>query len=508
MNLLFADSRHLCLVFAVFTLAACGKTDTGTSPTAKEGAAPGAVESAAANALPNRAGKALVEAVDFLPDGVGMIVSVDVGGLTDQAFVELGKLLGVKGKDEETRRAMGDFLRQRLGLDIFRAGTVTVFEYEESFAAIVSGPAEALGSAKGKAENRGGVELRLTQSGVWTAIVKDRVVVGEKKAVIAFIDANTDGGKTLAGTEAGLRFLEMTDKLGPGDLVAALDSALLEVIPELLPGARVDGIGYAMDLEKGAVVLVKANAITRKLLVAKLKESRNVARDLIDHAKKEMEWMDLHQGLAVIYADRHLDRFFELFTPVEDGDYLTIRMEGQSSSMVAALSSMSVIAVPAFVKYMRKAKTAEAIDLLDKIYKGAADYYATPRVNAAKVERMACQFPAPQPPTPAAGTCCAAFGGPDADGNGRCDPNPDNWASATWSALRFQIPEEHHFVYSFDTNGKTGTDAVFTASAFADLDCDGIMSTFQRYGKGDPLAYRGECSVISAAALFTSNETE
>jgi prepilin-type N-terminal cleavage/methylation domain-containing protein len=175
--------------------------------------------------------------------------------------------------------------------------------------------------------------------------------------------------------------------------------------------------------------------------------------------------------------------------------------------VVAILAILSVVAVPAFIKYMRKAKTSEAVDMLDKIYKGASDYYSTPRVTMNTASKLDCQFPADEVLTPVADTCCAS-GGIDTNNDDRCDAHPDFWSTETWSALKFQITEEHYFRYSFDQNDKTMTDAQFTANAHADLDCDANFSTFQRYGKGDPGATKGECSVVSAAALYSSNETE
>jgi len=175
--------------------------------------------------------------------------------------------------------------------------------------------------------------------------------------------------------------------------------------------------------------------------------------------------------------------------------------------VVAILAILSVVAVPAFIKYMRKAKTSEAIDMLAKIYKGAADYYSTPRVSENAASKLDCQFPDDQGLTPMEDTCCSG-GGVDENNDDRCDASPTTWSTPTWSALKFQITEEHYFRYSFDQNDETMAAAQFTANAHADLDCDTVISTFQRYGKGDPGATKGECSVVSAAALFTQNETE
>jgi len=158
-----------------------------------------------------------------------------------------------------------------------------------------------------------------------------------------------------------------------------------------------------------------------------------------------------------------------------------------------------------FNRYSRKAKTVEAIDMLDKMYKGAATYYTTPRVSE-EGELLPCQFPAPARLTPGP-NCCQDHGGPDKDGDGRCDASPEAWSTPTWSALYFQVVDPHYCVYSFNSAG-TGGEAQFTASAHCDLDCDGIPSTFQRFGKGTADASGRECSVSSSAAMYVENETE
>ena len=175
--------------------------------------------------------------------------------------------------------------------------------------------------------------------------------------------------------------------------------------------------------------------------------------------------------------------------------------------VVAILAILAVVAVPAFIKYMRRAKTAEAIDQLDKIYKGAAVYYTTPRVEAVNHTRVPCQFPATVAITPTEGTCCNTQGGPDADGDDRCDSDPDSWTDLSWNALLFQMQDQHYFVYGFESAGDLDT-ATFTASAYADLDCDGTQSTFQRAAFGDPQATLGECSVVGSPAFFVDQETE
>jgi len=176
--------------------------------------------------------------------------------------------------------------------------------------------------------------------------------------------------------------------------------------------------------------------------------------------------------------------------------------------VVAILAILAVVAVPAFIKYMRRAKTTEAIDEIDKIVKGAAFYYTKPYIND-QGQKQPCQFPASQGQTPVEATCCstASLGGPDLNQDDRCDSSPDTWTTKTWSALTFQINDEHYFVYSFDSFG-TLSAAKFTTSAFGDLDCDAIQSTFQRIGWGDPQANYAECAMYGSPAFFVDSETE
>ena len=174
--------------------------------------------------------------------------------------------------------------------------------------------------------------------------------------------------------------------------------------------------------------------------------------------------------------------------------------------VVAILGILAVVAVPAFVKYMRRSKTTEAIDQIDKMYKGAAYYYTAPHITDTG-SKLPCQFPDDQGVTPIEGTCCGATGGPDSDKDERCDSNVALWATDTWSALSFQMNDQHYFSYAYEATG-TLSKARFTATAYGDLDCDTTYSTFQRLGFADAAATRAECALRGSAAFFVENETE
>ncbi len=128
--------------------------------------------------------------------------------------------------------------------------------------------------------------------------------------------------------------------------------------------------------------------------------------------------------------------------------------------VVAIIGILAAVAVPAFMKYIRKAKTTEARQFVKKIYTGARSYYMTgPTGKQGSFAPIPPQFPGPsQPPTPALGTCCA--GGSDS-----CEPVAANWTNQTWTALQFSVPDPHYYMYSYSVPQLAGNGANYTATA-------------------------------------------
>ena len=175
--------------------------------------------------------------------------------------------------------------------------------------------------------------------------------------------------------------------------------------------------------------------------------------------------------------------------------------------VVAILSVLASVAIPAFIKYMRRVKTVEAIDELQKLHSGSAAYYARGQVLGGVGAALPCQFTRSIGVTPDMTNkqCCG--GALDSDKDNRCDVDSVAWDQQVWESLNFEMRDQHYFGYSYTSSGTLG-DSLFVARAQADLDCDGITSTFERYGFGDKDASRRECSAVSGAALYIQNETE
>lgn len=145
--------------------------------------------------------------------------------------------------------------------------------------------------------------------------------------------------------------------------------------------------------------------------------------------------------------------------------------------VVAIIGVLATVAIPSFMKYIRRAKTTEAVMNIRHMYDGSVSYYEAEHASSSGAI-LSKQFPDPlTTPTPALGTCCGETGQ-------KCSPQASYWTNATWQALSFSVDDPHYYSYSFPSAG-TGTSATFDATANGDLNCDGTYSTFMRHGSVD-----------------------
>jgi prepilin-type N-terminal cleavage/methylation domain-containing protein len=163
--------------------------------------------------------------------------------------------------------------------------------------------------------------------------------------------------------------------------------------------------------------------------------------------------------------------------------------------VVAIIGILAAIAIPAFSRYVKKSRTAEASSHLNKIWSGAVAYYEADHADSGTTVQPK-QFPtaaAPQYGT----NCCSVTPG------GKCPGSATTYDNAIWVALNFNVPDPHMFRPSYNSTGTRGA-AVFTAYANGDLDCDTTYSTFMR--NGSVSATSGD--VQTAAAAYIHNEIE
>lgn len=171
------------------------------------------------------------------------------------------------------------------------------------------------------------------------------------------------------------------------------------------------------------------------------------------------------------------------------------RPKSRSSSGPGVVES-----VENYNRYMAKSKTVEAVDALFRMQTTAVQFFErAPEVGG-------CRFPESTPLSPDVSRkgCCSKT--LDKDGDGRCEPNSAAWSGPGWQTLKFEMTDPHYFGYRFESSGE-GATAKFTATAHADMDCDGTLSTFQRFGYGE-IDAQGDCTVVIVGNHHVTRELE
>ncbi len=138
--------------------------------------------------------------------------------------------------------------------------------------------------------------------------------------------------------------------------------------------------------------------------------------------------------------------------------------------VVAIIGILAAVAIPAFLEYMKRAKTTEASLNLNKIGKGAKRVKG--EIGTYPVEAGALL-------PHGSGTCCGDSGG-TAQVNNKCTPTPDAFSDGQgWSHLEFSVDEPSSYNYQY---APVAGGTAFTAYAVGDTDCDSVMATFTMVG--------------------------
>ena len=162
--------------------------------------------------------------------------------------------------------------------------------------------------------------------------------------------------------------------------------------------------------------------------------------------------------------------------------------------VVAIVGILSSVAVPAFMRNARKAKTSEARVMVERLYNNARSYFSEEYNARGSGSVLARQFPATEVLTPAI-SCCSSPGY-------RCAPSVAIWSTPSWIALKFAMTDPHYFRYAFVSSG-TETSSQFSAQAYGDLNCDGTLSTFEMIG-----SVQSDGTVAGQGGFFINKEVE
>lgn len=141
--------------------------------------------------------------------------------------------------------------------------------------------------------------------------------------------------------------------------------------------------------------------------------------------------------------------------------------------VVGILGILAALAIPAFQKYIKRSKAMEAVKAVRLLFDSSVAYFANEHADRSGVI-VAKQFPTTTGPTPA-GPCC---GFP----SNKCPGESALFeTNETWSALNFAVADPHYYIYTYESAGVDDV-SQFSARATGDLNCNTLMSTFERVG--------------------------
>lgn len=474
-----------------------GKAEAGADEATPK-PADGAAGSATTEAASNIASDLFQKVVGLAPAGTLVVGAVDVAGAVKTASVLLDTLLGTTLSWEATVKDLTELFQTRLGMNPFDLTSVGLVVVKKGPVFLIPWSKPLVLPPFVETRDFDGVTLARI-GGLWIVQEGEWVLAGENKPVRQQLAAIKGTEPKLGEAEQALH-RNMAKELGAALLLVTGDIRLATgLIQEELPGAILDSVGLALDLKGGFRVMLKAPAATQKMLLDFVQKSLAEGKKVLEENYNKRAELDLDEAMGVIVAWHQFEAISGSFQPKQKGEYLVLELTGATSAVLPLLGVSSAIAVPAFIKYMRKAKTSEAIDVLDQMYKGAAMYYSQPRVDASG-NRLPCAFP---PSGTYSGKKCCEY--PDQ----RCPANPEAWSGSPWTELNFQINQAHYFRYEFKSEG-SGRDAKAIIAAYGDLDCDGIESTFTMEVAADPEAGNpqgGEC-MVRRGKFFVDKETE
>jgi len=166
-------------------------------------------------------------------------------------------------------------------------------------------------------------------------------------------------------------------------------------------------------------------------------------------------------------------------------DAVIARVEGSLSGVIAATLEARR------QHHLRLALTQEAIDNLEAAFEGFKAHITA--------QKAPCVMPKAVELTPQGSACDH----PDK----KFPANEGAWDHPTWRTLGFAPKGQHRYRYRFEPH-PDGNMPRFTVAAHGDLDCDGTLSTFERYGYMDTPAEDGSCRMRGSSAFYKDMETE
>jgi len=423
----------------------------------------------------------LVEpAAKRLPASVQAVAIVDFKTLGHMADGSLNAWLGSDQRRGAMIEEMGSVCRSRVGIDCTAArwsagfvgpankawGFVVVGHFSGSLHVPAVGD-RLLDRAK---RVLGGTVIRLSGDVLATKLGHD-LALGNLAGLKMLVEVKKGVRKSFRSSDQ-LPVLKklLTRSSGPQLAVFFADARTLS---RTLP-FKADTALASISRRGEILVAVQADAAALKMMQQLIAASIEQAKTILAARKTDAVRLGpLGSALEFVAASHLLKTMLAHFHVARSTKVLTIRLALPNAGLwVPMIGAMSAVAIPTFIKYIRRAKAAEAHMNVARIFAGAQAYLHAKHADATgKV--VSCQLPPSVGWTPSQPPCRI--------GQSKYVSTKATWQAQTWKDVHFILEARHYYQYRLTTTG-TGVGATVVVEARGDLDCDGTYSSFRLKG--------------------------
>lgn len=306
-----------------------------------------------------------------VPGDVDLVARVDVGPMrrlilqpwVGSEFEEwpAGGLWGDPAIEEEVKGV----LLERLGFHPHEVRRATVFARfdDEAVAAVLD--AEWEGTPKGEGDDHEGVTIYEANRYISYAVVDGRLVVGTKRGVRAAVDAWKGKAESLATSEGlkAKRHRELAEVAAGAPVHVSIDlSGMPEREMKMITGGEVLE-GVAVALTGDGIWHVYGQGEPAALDSMKRHYENLIASGmgmLESEKERAKKGADTFEAVMAVLGTHGVKQLRDKLVLERSGRHLEARLEIEgTSSMIPMLGVMAAVSIPAFMKYMDRAKRAQ-----------------------------------------------------------------------------------------------------------------------------------------------------
>jgi hypothetical protein len=432
-----------------------------------------------------------------VPDDAVAVGLIDAG----RPLIELlGSFLDPEDGRAFEKELLG-FIEGRTGLSLGNVSSATVYVGRGDGAVIVHGVAGTLKGRGGK-QVEGVTLFRLElpdepeAKGLWVGERGGDLVIGTLKGVLAVMAAAARKPSALSARPELVQTL--VSHAAGASLAVGFDARILPVIDPSFAvvgqfGVKAGFLSFREGTLRGTLVGDPAG----------LEKLDRLAQEALDKAAAELDKQkqvatrngSLLEGAGAIALWNFERSMARAVRPKRSGGTLMVEVPmslDRAAMAIPVAGILAAVAIPAFMKNARKARTSEATTNVKKLYDGARAYFEEEGGRGGK-SAGAKHFPVGHVgPTPPLGACCH-------EGSAaKCTPDPKLWQHPIWQALRFSMDDPHYYSYAYVSDGKS-----FSVDAYGDLNCNGVYSTFEMIGEVAP-----DGTVAGGNGIYKDHELE